>query len=409
MLPFPKRQRLYPPLGREFPQSFENQHAYYDQSPDPILEEEDFEEDDFEDMEDEEPLDDPETDLQQKRARVDYKLKSTFESIFEKYGKDFDGVGDEIDLATGEILVDNGHLREMQNERDAGDLRRATNALREFTEEPDDLPSSSIEETEILDDEVDDEEDEEDTEEDLSDEDMLEDDLILRGFSQAVRFVQPSPEFGPSSEAIIPRKERRQYAAPRPIMQGTALHSRSDIRAQFGPPVGLQAVNYVRQQVPDDSHIEPIWRAPELPAMAAVRRQTIRNAVLAPEIERSPSPDAATRSIWAPVGTRRRRRVNGADSNPSFLGSSMVPNQVRASQTFNHFQRQPAVGFAVPLQASPPRAKRRRVPFSAADDKVLLDWVAQGRERGAPFWSKSRWREFEAKVISISHKSSCQC
>jgi hypothetical protein len=42
------------------------------------------------------------------RQKLDNKLKSTFEAIFEKYGKDFTGVGDEIDLRTGEIIVDNG-------------------------------------------------------------------------------------------------------------------------------------------------------------------------------------------------------------------------------------------------------------------------------------------------------------
>jgi hypothetical protein len=41
------------------------------------------------------------------------KLKSSWETIFEKYGKDFEGVADEIDTLTMEIVVDNGHLRGM--------------------------------------------------------------------------------------------------------------------------------------------------------------------------------------------------------------------------------------------------------------------------------------------------------
>jgi hypothetical protein len=36
MEPFPKRQRLYAPLSRAFPQSFDNQHAYYDDQPDEL-------------------------------------------------------------------------------------------------------------------------------------------------------------------------------------------------------------------------------------------------------------------------------------------------------------------------------------------------------------------------------------
>src|SRR5205823_3977481 len=120
MEPYPKRQRLYSPMQRGFPRSFDDRHAYYDH-PEDELAEEDYEE--FEE-EDEEPIYDPDIDLHQKRAHLDYKLKSTFEAIFEKYGKDFDGVGDEIDLETGDIVVNNGHLQEMQDEKDAGRIMR---------------------------------------------------------------------------------------------------------------------------------------------------------------------------------------------------------------------------------------------------------------------------------------------
>ncbi|KAL1990207.1 hypothetical protein VTN49DRAFT_6046 [Thermomyces lanuginosus] len=61
-------------------------------------------------------------DLQAARARNDLRLKSVFESIFEKYGRDFSDVGDEIDLRTGEIVVNKGHLMGMQGEGDTEDL-----------------------------------------------------------------------------------------------------------------------------------------------------------------------------------------------------------------------------------------------------------------------------------------------
>ncbi|KAL1975186.1 hypothetical protein VTN31DRAFT_3578 [Thermomyces dupontii] len=61
-------------------------------------------------------------DLQAARARNDQRLKSIFESIFEKYGRDFSDVGDEIDLRTGEIVVNKGHLMGMQGEGDTEDL-----------------------------------------------------------------------------------------------------------------------------------------------------------------------------------------------------------------------------------------------------------------------------------------------
>ncbi|KAL9607692.1 MAG: hypothetical protein Q9167_007422 [Letrouitia subvulpina] len=62
-----------------------------------------------------------ETDLDftEHRARNHLKLKSRFESIFEKYGRDFSGIGDEIDLEKEEVVVDNGHLKEMVDEKDA--------------------------------------------------------------------------------------------------------------------------------------------------------------------------------------------------------------------------------------------------------------------------------------------------
>ena len=63
-----------------------------------------------------------EDDLQKRRVRNDLQLKSRFESIFEKYSKDFEGIGDEIDMRTGEIVVNNGHILGMTNERDIGDF-----------------------------------------------------------------------------------------------------------------------------------------------------------------------------------------------------------------------------------------------------------------------------------------------
>ncbi|GFF38659.1 uncharacterized protein PB1A10.02 [Aspergillus udagawae] len=60
-------------------------------------------------------------DLQEARAQNDLRLKSIFERIFEKYGKDFTDIGDEIDLQTGKIVVNNGHLQRMSGEDDTGE------------------------------------------------------------------------------------------------------------------------------------------------------------------------------------------------------------------------------------------------------------------------------------------------
>jgi hypothetical protein len=71
---------------------------------------------------------------QRGRQRIDLKLKGTFERIFEKYARDFTGVGDEIDMETGEVVVNNGHLTYMQHERDTG-KSASSRFVRAFAEE----------------------------------------------------------------------------------------------------------------------------------------------------------------------------------------------------------------------------------------------------------------------------------
>lgn len=51
------------------------------------------------------------------------RLQNAFEDIIEKYAQDFTEYGDEIDLESGEIIVNNGHLERMRNEQDTGDKR----------------------------------------------------------------------------------------------------------------------------------------------------------------------------------------------------------------------------------------------------------------------------------------------
>ncbi|KIV85851.1 hypothetical protein PV11_01505 [Exophiala sideris] len=75
-------------------------------------------------------------DLGTLRYRNDKLLKSRFESIFQKYSRDFTGVGDEINLWTGEIEVNNGHLHGSRNETDTGaeDDSKGKSLLRAMTE-----------------------------------------------------------------------------------------------------------------------------------------------------------------------------------------------------------------------------------------------------------------------------------
>ncbi|OAP60342.1 hypothetical protein AYL99_05344 [Fonsecaea erecta] len=74
-------------------------------------------------------------DLGTRRLRNDLLLKSRFESIFEKYSHDFSGVGDEIDMDTMSIVVNNGHVQSMENETDPGGeyTAKAKSLLRAMT------------------------------------------------------------------------------------------------------------------------------------------------------------------------------------------------------------------------------------------------------------------------------------
>ena len=64
----------------------------------------------------------PDANLNRARRRNDLGLKSRFEAIFDKYAHDFTDIGDEIDLETGEVVINNGHLQHMEDEKDTGAL-----------------------------------------------------------------------------------------------------------------------------------------------------------------------------------------------------------------------------------------------------------------------------------------------
>lgn len=58
--------------------------------------------------------------LELDRALSCTRLKSTWENIFAKYGKNTDDTADIIDTRTGELIVDNGHLRALPDEVEGG-------------------------------------------------------------------------------------------------------------------------------------------------------------------------------------------------------------------------------------------------------------------------------------------------
>lgn len=334
---------------------------------------------------------DPDQELQQKRARLDYKLKSTFESIFEKYGKDFDGVGDEIDLLTGEILVDNGHLKDMLDERDAGEKKAGGSLLRALTVEPESVTETSGDECSIEEEAesknegnnegniVRDELDDRDNAADISDGDMEEDDMILRGYDEPKQ--NPLVDLGTTTESESAQNHAQddlQHQDLRPERNSVPFPSYNEIFRSFGPAVAPQIVNIIsRNQGQDDSHIEPAWRAPELPVAESGKRPELRAFIPEPEFERSPSPDMSE-SIWAlPKGRSGPRGPRGpykpkSLGNRTFHSDGMITSDYTASDS--------------------PRIRNR---FTKEEDELLIAKVAEANDRGLPLETDSVWKELE--------------
>jgi len=253
---------------------------------------------------------DPDVQLERTRARLDLKLKSKFEAIFEKYGRDFTGIGDEIDLRTGEIIVDNGHLLEMEDERDDGTGRPSL--LEAFTQEPDD----SVVFTEAENDEQD-----ELHESHVQIEDMEEDDMIL--FQNPVTSSR-RPETPPPRSDAIQDLESDQQEASKMTTASRAFPSESEILAQFGKDLGPKIARYVSQQrAQDDTAIEPAWRTPGLPLATPGKRPILKSILFQPDSDRSPSPKGSS-SVWAPKKPRGRPRRDGADVAAIFRGETII-------------------------------------------------------------------------------------
>ncbi|KFY54502.1 hypothetical protein V497_07669 [Pseudogymnoascus sp. VKM F-4516 (FW-969)] len=310
----------------------------------------------------------PEVDLAVTRQKLDNKLKSTFEAIFEKYGKDFSGVGDEIDLRTGEIIVDNGHVAEMHTETDAGE-GRGRGMLRAFTEEPEQarFPQQDVEDSDDVEDageaqddmdtdyhvrgrqmlraftqepdlgrETGKERDEYEYDGDTSKlntivEDDSDDDDILYQSSGIipVKSMAPPPRpplFNHNQHKSLPKLQASKPAqTQRPSNRSAAYPSEPDILAQFGQELGPRIAEYVsRQKSVDEGSIDPKWRTPALPAATAGNRPILKSMILQPNTERSPSPNG--NSLWAPEKKRRRRRrrANNLDMAPSGKSETAV-------------------------------------------------------------------------------------
>jgi len=255
------------------------------------------------------PLDE---DLDVRRYKNDQQLKSRFESIFEKYSQDFDGIGDEIDLFSGRIVVDNGHLKSMRTETDLGvdeEDGRGKAFLRAMTEAPDSEDSDfnenadnvldSIEEIAenavliISDSESDDSMSTDESEDELfrpppsctplatppdsrGNESMLksvpvsiksESDIdplfhvpvSQRGSSPDSLFEVPSPPPNEANHFSSQNGDSSLIDSPFPSNDP----EEGAILARYGPKVGYEVIGLLqRERENAEAHIEPAWRIP---------------------------------------------------------------------------------------------------------------------------------------------------
>ncbi|WBW73067.1 CENP-A histone chaperone Scm3 [Schizosaccharomyces osmophilus] len=83
-------------------------------------------------------------DLLESRRASQKRYEEFLTSLFEKYGRDTSDIADEIDLSTGKIVVNRGHLLGLKNKNDVWTVEDETNNAQEDTSAAFALPSSKL-------------------------------------------------------------------------------------------------------------------------------------------------------------------------------------------------------------------------------------------------------------------------
>ncbi|KAI4114786.1 MAG: hypothetical protein LQ345_004500 [Seirophora villosa] len=224
--------------------------------------------------------------LNERRNRSYVKLKSRFESIFEKYGKDFSGVGDEIDFARDdgdEIIVDNGHLFNMTDEKDPGDDTDCPDEEADVTYPGDGALSGVVLDSQGFDSSEDDP---------LG---MLE--KVVHAKASSLNHQQAEgPKWARSENSSGSRKPRLTKGAH--LMPSSMIHQTPGTSQRSGESSRFR----------DDSFVEEAWRVPLLPKDCAERpclpspSSTDQGDI---ESLRSASPPGV--SLWVPESETRGR------------------------------------------------------------------------------------------------------
>jgi hypothetical protein len=225
----------------------------------------------------------PEFDLPAARAQNDSRLKSLFEGIFAKYSQDFTDIGDEIDLQTGDIVVDNGHLLGMRGEDDAGDHLRSW------------LPQGDLDGPEDPD-----ADDDNDTKEE-------EDEFFSMASSPGGRSSNAPREESPSKQLQTDMDTSLDFVFTFKA-SGTAGHS---------PTTKEEHVFHPTDPIPASKPQDPLWAVPELPpSFSTPTTETRKSNVGFSPPARSQSPPGSG-SVWAVRKPRKPRTETKPKATPS--------------------------------------------------------------------------------------------
>ncbi|GIK07366.1 hypothetical protein Aspvir_003028 [Aspergillus viridinutans] len=279
-------------------------------------------------------------DLQEARAQNDLRLKSIFERIFEKYGKDFTDIGDEIDLQSGKIVVNNGHLQRMSGEDDTGERDNEDGWL--FKE---DLPTSTVQISEAtLAESVHDSDMEAETGgDDAKDAEQLQRPLTSLQPLTALRLDGAYDEKKQPPETAEPDSDDDSKSVDSLLDCALIVPNESDEPDSQAPSLGSEAGPAKANTAADtpiqsrpmrgdkaDEPVESIWRVPEIkgefstPIFYRSRPKLPLTAV------RSASPPLAG-SLWALPGKSRRNTDGRKEKSRKKLGVSQGKHKHQSS------------------------------------------------------------------------------
>ncbi|KAK4896712.1 hypothetical protein LTR27_005306 [Elasticomyces elasticus] len=279
------------------------------------------------------------------RKENDRRLKSRFEAIFEKYARDFSGVGDEIDIETGEIVVDNGHLESMQHEVDPGESQ-SLRFVKDFAEELEceDEGSGSGDDDEAV--------GEEEEEEALDGQGVIEDAIVEDGEEEAPFALDPKlqelhdTDMTGGPEATLDPEQVLSALSPTALSNPAVRASMRDmiLKAENSQQMNREAIEALGVSIASQlakkfnmpktrsktKRKESIWDFPDLPAFKRQRTAEVQtprplltnlSTVLSPAAKADVEP---AESIWAPSNrprsqARRSRPLSHANRVSSGL------------------------------------------------------------------------------------------